>query len=124
LRHAKGFPQLTLKEYFTTREREKLSIEHISAQRAKNVKYDDEFHESYKHSIGNLVIDYAASNSSKGNKNTADKLEAFKLAPLMSQNEIDGVPCDWGNVESIKSYIKQREEMMKDFVLTHFQLSI
>ncbi|MGB0938529.1 MAG: DUF262 domain-containing protein [Colwellia sp.] len=124
LRHAKGFPQLTLKEYFTTREREKLSIEHISAQRAKNVEYDDEFHESYKHSIGNLVIDYAASNSSKGNKNTADKLEAFKLAPLMSQNEIDGVPCDWGNVESIKSYIKHREEMMKDFVLTHFQLSI
>lgn len=123
LRHEKGFPLLTLKEYFSTQEREKLSIEHISAQRAKNVEYDDEFHESYKHSIGNLVIDYVASNSSKGNKNTADKLEAFNLAPLMSQNEIDNVPCDWGNVESIKSYIKQRELMLKDFVLTHFQLT-
>lgn len=123
LRHEKGFPLLTLKEYFSTQEREKLSIEHISAQRAKNVEYDDEFHESYKHSIGNLVIDYVASNSSKGNKNTADKLEAFNLAPLMSQNEIDNVPCDWGNVESIKNYIKKREQMLKSFVLRHFHLT-
>lgn len=123
LRHAKGFPLLTLKEYFSNQEREKLSIEHISAQRAKNVEYDDEFHEFYKHSIGNLVIDYVASNSSKGNKNTADKLEAFNIAPLMSQNEIDNVPCDWGNVESIKNYIKKREQMLKSFVLRHFHLT-
>ncbi|WP_448550058.1 DUF262 domain-containing protein [Thalassotalea fusca] len=122
LRKAKGFPLLTLKEYFTNIEREKLSIEHISAQRAKDVEYDDEFHERYKHSIGNLVIDYAASNSSKGNKNTHDKIEAFNLAPLMSQNEIDATPCNWSDVESIKSFIEQREKMLKDFILTHFQL--
>ncbi|MEH6595222.1 MAG: DUF262 domain-containing protein [Colwellia polaris] len=123
LRKAKGFPLITLKEYFTIIEREKLSIEHISAQRAKDVDYDDEFHERYKHSIGNLVIDYVASNSSKGNKNTKDKLAAFNLAPLMSQNEINGTSCDWSEVESIKCFINQRELIIKDFILTHFQLN-
>ena len=123
LRSEKGFPQLTIKEYETNKNREKLSIEHISAQRAKNVEYDDEFHERFKHSIGNLVIDYAASNSSKGNKNTNDKLTAFNLAPLMSQNEIDEVTCDWTDVSSIKEYILCREMRLKDFILTHFQIN-
>ena len=114
---------MTIKEYETNKNREKLSIEHISAQRAKNVEYDDEFHERFKHSIGNLVIDYAASNSSKGNKNTNDKLTAFNLAPLMSQNEIDEVTCDWTDVSSIKEYILCREMRLKDFILTHFQIN-
>jgi uncharacterized protein with ParB-like and HNH nuclease domain len=122
LRSRKGFPQLTMKEYFTNINREKLSIEHISAQRAKDVNYDDEFHDRYKHSIGNLVIDYVASNSSKGNKNTNDKLVSFNLAPLMSQNEIDEVACDWTDVSSIKEFILRREIRFKDFILTHFQI--
>ena len=103
---------------------EKLSIEHISAQRAKNVKYDDEFNERFMHSIGNLVIDYTASNSSKGNKNTKDKLQAFNLAPLMSQNEIDEIECDWENVDSIKTFIKVREEKLKLFIKNNFKLSV
>ncbi|GMR18255.1 MAG: DUF262 domain-containing protein [Gammaproteobacteria bacterium] len=116
LRSKKGFPLLGLSEYFTSIDRERLSIEHISAQRAKNVKYDDEFNERYMHSIGNLVIDYAASNSSKGNKNTKDKLQAFKLAPLMSQNEIDEIECDWENVDSVKTFIREREEKLRLFI--------
>jgi hypothetical protein len=122
LRSQKGFPQLTMKEYFTNANREKLSIEHISAQRAKDVNYDDEFHDRFKHSIGNLVIDYVASNSSKGNKNTNDKLVSFNLAPLMSQNEIDEVACEWTDVSSIKEFILRREIRLKDFILTHFQI--
>ncbi len=123
MRNVKGFPLLGMREYFTKIEREKLSIEHISAQRAKNVEYDDEFIEKYKHSIGNLVIDYVASNSSKGNQNTKDKLQDFNLSPLMSQNEIDETKCDWGNVDSIKIFIKDRENKLKTFIKDHFQLN-
>ncbi len=123
MRKAKGFPLLGMKEYFTNIEREKLSIEHISAQRAKNVEYDDEFIEKFKHNIGNLVIDYAASNSSKGNKNTKDKLQDFNLAPLMSQNEIDETECDWSNVDSIKVFIRNRESKLKMFIKDQFQLN-
>ncbi len=107
-------------EYFTTNERERLSIEHISAKRAKNVEYDEDFKEKYLHNIGNLVIDYAASNSSKGNNNTKDKMEAFNLAPLMSQNEIDNTKHDWEDVESIKIFIKNREEVLKKFITDKF----
>ena len=123
MRNVKGFPLLGVREYFTTIEREKLSIEHISAQRAKDVEYDDEFEENYKHSIGNLVIDYVASNSSKGNKNTKDKLQDFNLAPLMSQNEIDNIECDWSNVDSIKVFIKNREKKLKTFIKDQLQLN-
>lgn len=123
LRSPKGYPQLIMKEYFTNINREKLSIEHISAQRAKDVIYDDEFHDCYKHSIGNLVIDYVASNSSKGNKNTNDKLVSFNSAPLMSQNEIDDGNCDWTDVSSIKEFIHCRELRLKSFILTYFQIS-
>lgn len=40
----------------------KLSIEHITAQRSKNLKISDNFKEEFMHYIGNLVIDTAASN--------------------------------------------------------------
>ena len=116
LRNAKGFPLLGVSEYFTKLEREKLSIEHISAQRAKNVEYDEEFNELFMHSIGNLVIDFVASNSSKGHKNTKEKLHDYNLAPLMSQNEIDEMECNWENADSIKSFIKKRENELKLFI--------
>jgi len=122
MRIVKGFPQLGMREYFNSNEREKLSIEHISAQRAKNINYDDEFYEKYLHSIGNLVIDCVASNSSKGNKNTKDKIQDFKSAPLMSQNEIDGTTCDWEDLDSIKAFIKNRENKLKAFIKNDFQL--
>ena len=123
MRKSKGFPLLGIKEYFTSVEREKLSIEHISAQRAKDIEYDYRFSERFKHSIGNLVIDYTASNSSKGNKNTKNKLPYYNIAPLMSQNEIDETICDWENIDSIKQFIKQREKKLKSFIREQFQLS-
>jgi hypothetical protein len=116
LRHEKGFPLLGTKEYFTNIDREKLSIEHISARRAKNIEYDDEFNERYLHSIGNLVIDCAGSNSRKGAKNTKDKLHDYHMAPLMSQNEIDETHCDWEDLKSIKNFIEKREERLKQFI--------
>jgi hypothetical protein len=123
LRNKKGYPLLGYKDYFTDVEREKLSIEHISAQRAKNVVYDEEFTEKYMHSIGNLVIDHVGSNSSKGNKNTGDKLHDFKMAPLMSQNEIDESDCDWSDIETIKYFIKERETKLHIFIRDHFKIS-
>lgn len=122
LRKAKGFPLLGFKEYFSSDEREKLSIEHITAQKAKGVVFDDEFKESYLHSIGNLVIDCKGSNSSKGNSNTFDKMGAFNGAPLMSQNELDEVSYDWNDLQSIKVFITSRELRMREFVRREFGL--
>ncbi|MCA0934024.1 DUF262 domain-containing HNH endonuclease family protein [Vibrio alginolyticus] len=120
LRKEKGFPLLGVKTYFAENTREKLSIEHISAQRAKHVEYDDEFYERYMHSIGNLVIDHVASNASKGNKATGDKLPYFNQAPLMSQNQIDAVECDWTDLNSIKAFIAYREEILMAFSRQNF----
>jgi len=122
MRRKKGFPALGIGEYFSKIEREKLSIEHISAQRAKGVEYDDDFIENYMHNMGNLVIDYVASNSSKGNKNTKDKLQEFNLAPLMSQNEIDSMGCDWEDLNDIKAFIKDREYKIKMFMKDQFEI--
>lgn len=59
----------------------RLSIEHI---KAKALQFDKDFVDNYLHNIGNLVIDCKASNSSKGNRNTEDKMDAYQTAPLMS----------------------------------------
>jgi hypothetical protein len=121
----KGYPEIDFGRYFTNINREKLSIEHISAQRAKGVEYDDDFRERYLHSIGNLVIDYAASNSSKGNKNTADKLQDFARAPIMSQNEIDAAKdVDWADLGSIKQFILGREIRLKQFIRDNFSIPL
>lgn len=118
LRESKGHLKLGIKEYFSTDTRAKLSIEHITAQRAKNMKYDDDFNEKYMHNIGNLVIDSVAPNSSKGNSNTSDKLRDYNASPMMSQNEISQLytNCDWHDIESIKLFIKTREEHIKSFI--------
>lgn len=124
LRQPMGYPLLSYKEYFTKVERQKLSIEHISAQRAKEIQYDDSFNERHLHSLGNLVIDFVASNSSKSNKNTADKKESFKLAPVMSQNEIDNDHnIDWRDIASVRGFIETREKRLKEFIRKHFDIS-
>lgn len=41
----------------------------------------------------------------------------------MSQNEIDEVDCDWENVDSIKLFIKEREDKLKTFIKNQFQLN-
>lgn len=121
LRSKKGYPQITLKEYSSTDTREKLSIEHISAIKAKKVDYSNKFTETYLHNLGNLVIDYSASNSSKGPKNTQDKISTYNLAPLMSQNEIDEVYCDWKKVNDISIFIDERKERLCNFITEKFE---
>ncbi|HRE76401.1 MAG TPA: DUF262 domain-containing protein [Flavobacterium sp.] len=122
LRQKKGFPQLGFNEYFAENEREKLSIEHITAQKTRGLDLDEDFENNYLHNIGNLVIDCKASNSSKGRKNTEDKMNAYQTAPLMSQNELDDIKCNWQDLASVKQYINDREIILKEFIKTHFGL--
>jgi hypothetical protein len=122
LRKTKGFPMLGFEEYFTANDKEKLSIEHITAQRSRDIDYDEEFNERCLHSIGNLVIDHAGSNSSKSNKNTIDKLHDFNMAPLMSQNEIDESNCRWRDLHEIKSFIMERELKLHSFIRNNFHI--
>jgi len=122
MRKEKGFPLLGYKEYFTEEEREKLSIEHITAQKVKGINLDKDFEENYLHNIGNLVIDCKASNSSKGCKNTEEKMNAYQAAPLMSQNELDEITCNWQDSQSIKQFINQREIKLKEFIRKEFEI--
>jgi len=70
-----------------------------------------------------LVIDCKASNSSKGRKNTEDKMDAYQTAPLMSQNELDGINCNWQDLASVKEYINSRELTLKEFIKRQFCLN-
>lgn len=123
LRQKKGFPLLGYNEYFAENEREKLSIEHITAQKAKGLQFDTDFEENYLHNIGNLVIDCKASNSSKGSRNTEDKMNAYQTAPVMSQNELDNINCNWQDLVSVKLYINNREAILKNFIKERFGLA-
>lgn len=116
LRNNKGYPLLTLETYFSTDKRKKLNIEHITAQRAKNIKITDEFEEEYLHSLGNLVIDTTSSNSRKNNNSVDKKLQEYSKAPIMSQNEINDEKIDWGNLEEIKGFIDKRNETLISFI--------
>ncbi len=116
LRTIKGYPTLTLENYFSTNKREKLSIEHITAQKTKSLNFDDDFRENYLHSIGNLVIDTVSSNSRKGKKGVNDKMSEFTQAPLMSQNEINKAKTSWTNIDEVKEYIDLRNTKIIEFV--------
>jgi len=116
LRKKKGYSFLTLENYFSTNKREKLSIEHITAQRTKSIVFDEDFKENYLHALGNLVIDTASSNSRKGNKGGNEKLSEFIKAPIMSQNEINEFKIDWNNIDEIKDYIDLRNKNIIKFI--------
>lgn len=124
LRKKKGYPLLSIKEYFTSDEREKFSIEHITARKVKELEFDDDFRDNYLNCIGNLVIDTVGSNSRKGNNNTEDKLEEYNLAPIMSQNEIDDTTTKniWKDLEKVKKFLDERDAKMKNFVKAHFKI--
>jgi hypothetical protein len=64
-----------------------------------------------------LVIDSTASNSSKNNDHTADKMEAYQSAPLMSQNQIDQQGIDWSDEAAVKRFIQERELMLRNFII-------
>jgi uncharacterized protein with ParB-like and HNH nuclease domain len=122
LRDKKGFALLGINDYFSEDSREKLNIEHISAQKAVGIEYDEDFNQNYMHNISNLVIDSTASNSSKRNDNTDDKKSALRNAPLMSQNEILEADCNWRDLDSIKKFITVREGRLKAFISKEFEL--
>ena len=116
LRKEKGYPLLTKENYFSTDTRERLSIEHITAQRVKNIKSDVEFSDSYLHALGNLVIDTTSSNSRKGNKKVEDKMSEFIKSPIMSQNEINNTQIDWNKIDDIKKFINERNDRIISFI--------
>ena len=116
LRKIKGYPLLTKENYFSNDNKEKLNLEHITAQRVKNIKFDDDFKENYLHSLGNLVIDTTSSNSRKNNKNVNEKMGEFIKAPIMSQNEINEDKIDWENIDEIKIFIDKRNNKIIKFI--------
>ncbi len=116
LRKKKGYPQLTIDNYFSNDKREKLSIEHITAQKTKSLKFDDDFKENYLHSLGNLVIDTVSSNSRKGKKGVDDKMSEFIQAPIMSQNEINDLKINWKNIDDVKKFIDSRNKKIIKFI--------
>ena len=116
LRKTKGYPLLTPETYFSADKREKLNIEHITAQRAKELKMTTKFEEEYLHSLGNLVIDTTSSNSRKSNNSVDKKLQEYAKAPIMSQNEINEEKIDWNDIKEVKLFIDRRNDVLIDFV--------
>ena len=124
LRENKGYPKLTVKEYFKTTPNGArfLNIEHITAKKTKGITFDDDFKENYVNNIGNLVIDYIVPNIRKGNKDTDVKMQEYKQAPLISQNMIDETNCDWSNIEDVKLFIDKREQVIKKYINRTFEI--
>ena len=120
LRQIKGYPLLTIENYFESDERRKISIEHITAQKCRNVQFDDDFEENYLHSLGNLVLDSKASNSRKGNNAVQDKIEEYDKAPIMSQNELNNTTIDWNNLDEVKAFIDKRNSDLQEYVNKNF----
>lgn len=116
LRMKKGYPSLTRENYFSSNNREKFNLEHITAQRVKNIVLNEDFKENYLHSLGNLVIDTTSSNSRKNNKSVNDKMSEFIKAPIMSQNEINEDDVNWESLEDIKIFIDKRNEKIVNFI--------
>lgn len=123
LRLKKGFAPLDRNDYFNDNSREKISVEHITAQRVRGIALSNYFYDNCMHNIGNLVIDTVASNSSKGNAITSKKVASYNAAPLMSQNEIDSFKCDWKDVDSIIAFVEQRNKIIKDFIVKEFEIA-
>jgi len=123
LRGAKGFPTLSMQDYFNEDTRSGLSIEHITAKKAKDLKTTEVFKENYLNALGNLVIDSKAPNSRKGNQNTKVKKVEYAGAPLMSQNEINISKTKWDNLKSVKEFIDKRDAELKSFVKKRWSLA-
>ncbi|MCK5896460.1 MAG: DUF262 domain-containing protein [Cocleimonas sp.] len=116
LRQKKGYPPLTIDNYFSNDSRLRISIEHITAQKTLSLNFDDDFKENYLHSLGNLVIDTQSSNSRKGRKGVDEKMVEFVKAPIMSQNEINAVKIDWDDLEQVKKFIDNRNIVIVSFI--------
>lgn len=116
LRLKKAYPLLTKDDYSSEDTRMKLSIEHITAQRSQNLNISESFKEEFMHHIGNLVIDTAASNSRKGNKDGDEKEIEFSSSSILSQLEIGKLNSDWKHIKPIKDFIENRGNNLRIFI--------
>ncbi|TKX29626.1 DUF262 domain-containing protein [Campylobacter sp. MIT 12-5580] len=113
----------TKKAYrFSLNDIEKPEIEHIAPQKEDKeklasgyCKYDEEFIDSYLHSIGNLVLISKSHNASIGNKPFVDKLQSFKNNSLIQQAQIETFIIT-KNIWDKKA-IDKRCEALEKFVL-------
>jgi len=126
LRKKEGFPLLSKRVFFENDKRIKLSIEHINAKRAKNLKLTEDFKEKFLDNIGNLVIDTVASNAAKSNKEIKKKIAAYNLAPMMSHTEIESIEKEilkkegsfnWNKLEDVQKFIEYRRDKIKKFIM-------
>lgn len=116
LRGLGGYQLLKKEAFFSDDRRDKLNIEHITAKRCKNLQFDDDFYGNYLNSIGNLVIDSTAPNSSKGKKDVEKKMPVYIKSPFMSQNEINDENVNWSDLEKVKLFINKRNGKIIDFI--------
>lgn len=118
LRDKKGYQPLSRDDFFSDDKRTKLNIEHITAQKCKKSRFSLSFQTNYLHSLGNLVIDSAAPNSSKGNKDVENKMPVYIQSPFMSQNEINDEDVNWSSLEEVKNFIDKRNDKIIEFIRT------
>lgn len=116
LRGLKGYQLLKKEEFFSDDRRDKLNIEHITAKKCKNLRFDGDFYTDYINSIGNLVIDSTAPNSSKGKKDVEKKMPVYIKSPFMSQNEINDEDVNWSNIEEVKTFIDNRNDRIIEYI--------
>lgn len=92
----KGYPKIPLRAFLSSDPREKLTIEHVAAQKGDpapsskiELQGDDEtFRKEFLHALGNLVIDSASPNASKGSDPFLNKEAVYQGSPFMSQQEL------------------------------------
>jgi uncharacterized protein with ParB-like and HNH nuclease domain len=118
LRGLKGYQLLNKEEFFSDDKRTKLNIEHITAKKCKKTRFNIAFQTNHLHSLGNLVIDSTAPNSSKGRKAVEIKMTDYITSPFMSQNEINEEDVNWSNLEEVKEFIDKRNDRIIDFIKT------
>lgn len=127
-RSGRGYPKITWSAFLSGDAREKLSIEHIAAQKADPVpsskvllEGDDEtFRRDFLHALGNLVIDSASPNASKGKDPFLKKEAVYQGSPFMSQQELSAFAREAGRSEAPiwdKEVIQGRGEVLRKFAL-------
>ncbi len=92
------YAKISWRDYIDQDSKDKLSIEHIAAQKgdlsdgdyalAEKEGNSDDFRRLFLHCLGNLVLDCHSPNASKGKMPFPDKKGHYASAPLISQNEL------------------------------------
>jgi hypothetical protein len=124
----KGYPRVPLSAFLSSDSRERLTIEHVAAQKADPVpsykvelQGDDEtFRKEFLHALGNLVIDSFSPNAGKGKDPFLSKEHLYQGSPFMSQQELSKFARKAGMGEAPiwdKEVIQSRGEDLRRFAL-------